>query len=105
MRIAIVLCLFCSLGNSLSAEELRIPISEQGKAEIKRPDKGMLKADVEREFGTPISRTGPVGEPPISTWRYEKFVVYFEHEHVVHSVLIHVPNPATIDTSPANPHH
>ena len=31
---------------------------------------------------------GPaVGNPPISRWEYPGFVVYFEHEHVIHSVV------------------
>jgi len=28
-----------------------------------------------------------VGKPPISRWEYPGFVVYFEHEHVIHSVV------------------
>ncbi|QGX38614.1 hypothetical protein [Permianibacter aggregans] len=81
---------------AIIAEELKIPISEQGNEEVKRPHKSMLKADVERVFGAPLDRTEPVGEPPISRWHYEKFIVYFEYDHVVHTVLIHKRKPETV---------
>jgi hypothetical protein len=28
-----------------------------------------------------------VGRPPISRWEYPGFIVYFEHEHVIHAVV------------------
>jgi hypothetical protein len=28
-----------------------------------------------------------VGKPPISRWEYPGFIVYFESDHVIHSVV------------------
>lgn len=51
-----------------------------------RPARGSSMAAVERRFGTPAQRSGPVGKPPITRWEYPDFVVFFEYDHVVHSV-------------------
>jgi hypothetical protein len=71
------------------AETVRIPIGQQ--TETSKPRTGTTKATVEAQFGEPISKQGPVGDPPISTWEYADFVVYFEHDHVIHSVAKHRP--------------
>lgn len=82
-----------------SAETIIVPIGQQGQAvqDVKRPRVGTKQAQVESEFGKPISWTPAVGEPPISSWVYEDFVVYFEHDHVLHSVLKHTPVATTTD--------
>ena len=51
-----------------------------------RPARGSSMARVESRFGAPASRSGPVGQPPITRWEYPGFVVFFEYDHVVHSV-------------------
>lgn len=51
------------------------------------PRRGMLKSEVSATWGEPLSRSGPVGEPPISHWTYGPFTVYFEHDHVIHAVI------------------
>jgi len=55
-------------------------------ATASQPDRGATKAEVIQEFGEPAQRLGPVGEPPISSWEYTPFVVYFEFDRVVHTV-------------------
>lgn len=72
------------------ADTLEISVSKQAPdmQTISRPHNGMNKADVERVFGAPYAINGPVGEPPISSWSYEKFTVYFEGNTVLHSVLV-----------------
>jgi len=50
------------------------------------PARGMKQTAVESRWGQPISKSGPVGNPPIASWEYKTFVVYFEYDHVVHSV-------------------
>jgi hypothetical protein len=50
------------------------------------PLRGASKASVQSEWGEPRDRRGPVGEPPISRWDYDPFVVYFENDRVVHTV-------------------
>ena len=52
---------------------------------------GMSKAEVEKLFGIPAQVQGPVGQPPITRWHYPDYVVTFEYEHVVHTVLKHKP--------------
>lgn len=50
------------------------------------PRHGIKKAEVERRYGEPVSRNAPVGDPPISSWVYPDFTVYFEYDTVLHSV-------------------
>ncbi len=50
------------------------------------PARGMTQHAVENRWGQPVSKNNAVGNPPISSWEYSTFVVYFEHDHVVHSV-------------------
>ena len=77
----------------LGADTLIIPIGQQAAElnHIERPRKGMLSAQVEQQFGTPEKKNAPRGNPPISSWEYKDFVVYFEHDHVIHSGLRHRP--------------
>ena len=74
---------------SLCAETITVPISSQAQElqSIERPTRGASKQQVEQKFGKPLNLTDPVGEPPISRWEYENFNVFFEYEHVIHSVL------------------
>lgn len=41
---------------------------------------------VRRRFGEPIRRSAPIGQPPITQWVYPDFIVYFEHQYVIHAV-------------------
>lgn len=52
-----------------------------------RPTRGMTQASVESKYGSPTSIKAPVGEPPITRWEYSNFVVFFEHDKVIHAVL------------------
>jgi len=52
-----------------------------------RPNRGMTMSSVESKFGAPSERLAPVGEPPITRWRYGSFTVYFEHDRVIHTVI------------------
>ena len=54
-----------------------------------RPRSGQSKAQVEARFGQPSVRHAAVGEPPISSWEYPGFVVYFEYDLVIHAVARH----------------
>ena len=51
-----------------------------------RPTRGMTAASVESKFGSPQSKAAPVGDPPISRWEYQDFVVFFEYDRVIHAV-------------------
>lgn len=51
-----------------------------------RPARGMTMEEVRSQFGPARQAMGPVGDPPITRWVYDNFVVTFEHEYVIHSV-------------------
>ena len=51
------------------------------------PARGMTMSQVTAKFGAPVSKVPAVGNPPISRWEYPSFIVYFEHDHVIHSVV------------------
>jgi hypothetical protein len=75
----------------LSAETVTVPITQQG-ADLKNmplPATGSSKSAVLKRFGEPLNRVEPVGKPPISKWLYDNYTVYFEYDHVIHSVLNH----------------
>ena len=52
-----------------------------------RPARGMTMDKVASTWGEPVSRISPVGDPPIARWEYGDFVVYFEYQNVIHSVV------------------
>ena len=52
------------------------------------PVRGTSSANVMEKYGEPQSKHGPIGDPPISTWQYEDFKVYFEYRHVITSVSV-----------------
>jgi hypothetical protein len=62
---------------------------EQG---MNLPTRGMTMAQVEKRYGAPQRKLQPRGgdtkkHPVINRWDYSNFIVYFEHDHVIHSVL------------------
>lgn len=70
------------------AEQITIPVGSQtDRASISIPQIGMSQASVRAKWGAPMEIRGPVGEPPISQWYYQDFIVYFENNHVLHTVL------------------
>ena len=68
------------------ADELNTPAVSSSQAN--RPARGMSMDKVEATFGAPTHRDPAVGEPPITRWEYPGFVVYFEHQLVIHTVTI-----------------
>lgn len=54
---------------------------------VATPSRGMTMDDVVKHYGAPASKVPAVGRPPISRWEYPGFVVYFESDHVIHSVV------------------
>ena len=70
------------------AEEVALPIGNQtARDNANIPRTGMSQASVQARWGDPATIQGPVGDPPISQWHYQDFVVYFEGNHVLHTVL------------------
>jgi hypothetical protein len=71
----------------LTADELKMPIGTQGDRDMQRPVNGMAKQSVEDRYGAPEMIKGPVGDPPITIWKYNGYSVYFEYDRVIHTVL------------------
>ena len=57
------------------------------ESDVATPSRGMSMGQVASKFGAPVTKVPAVGKPPISRWEYPGFVVYFEGEHVIHSVV------------------
>lgn len=53
-----------------------------------RPNRGATMASVQSQFGEPTNRHAAVGNPPITRWDYPRFAVYFEHDRVLHAVVV-----------------
>lgn len=73
------------------ADNLLLKRVQQEKA-MQLPTRGMSKADVKSHFGAPLHKLAPRGgdtarHPVIYRWEYSKYIVYFEHDHVIHTVL------------------
>lgn len=59
---------------------------------IDLPKRGMSMNQVEGKFGAPVSKLDPRGgdstvHPVINRWEYTNFIVYFERDKVIDSVL------------------
>jgi len=72
----------------LGAQVIQAQDAPAGQAAAERPARGMTMTRVESSFGAPSNRVPAVGQPPITRWEYPGFVVYFEHNHVVHTVAV-----------------
>ncbi|MFT7414839.1 MAG: hypothetical protein ACI9FO_001500 [Methylophagaceae bacterium] len=54
---------------------------------VLRPTQGMSMTLVEQKFGQAEQKIAAVGQPPIARWIYQDFVVFFENNLVIHSVV------------------
>lgn len=71
------------------AEEVVVPVMNQAdRSSVQNlPRTGQSQAAVRSSQGEPQRIEAPVGEPPISQWHYPNFIVYFEGDHVIHTVM------------------
>jgi hypothetical protein len=71
------------------AEDIKIPIGTQMPelSNVARPKTGMSKTQVKKQFGEPIKENLAKGKPPISSWEYADFIVYFDTENTIYSAL------------------
>lgn len=80
--------LACGLGLAPSyGQDLQMVDAPSAQARTDTPTRGMSKTQVERKYGAPSDRVAAVGNPPISSWVYPSYVVYFEYDHVIHAVV------------------
>ena len=69
------------------AQNLQMADAPDVQSRPDTPARGMSKAQVEQKFGAPAERVAAVGKPPISSWVYPNFIVYFEYDLVLHAVV------------------
>jgi hypothetical protein len=85
ISLALLGSLFSS-GNAPADTLLIEGVSAAQATAAERPARGSSMASVESRFGAPASRSGAVGQPPITRWEYPGFVVFFEYDKVLHTV-------------------
>ncbi|HMK84463.1 MAG TPA: hypothetical protein VK437_00775 [Steroidobacteraceae bacterium] len=73
------------------------------ETDVSTPARGMTMDQVTAKFGAPVTKVPAVGKPPISRWEYPGFVVYFEHEHVIHCVVSDASSPPPAPAQQAAP--
>ena len=89
MRYRILLLAAVLAGGVARAETIAVDNGIAVKpSDVSTPTRGMTMDQVADKFGAPASKVPAVGTPPISRWEYPGFIVYFEHEHVIHSVVV-----------------
>lgn len=86
----------CLVSTPAQADQLLIE-KVRSDSSVPVPRRGMSKSQVQARFGEPTSMSPAVGgnkrqHPPISRWHYNGFTVYFEHSHVINSV-VHSSDP------------
>ena len=82
------LCAGLALSATSRADELLLEgIDAAAQAASERPQRGMSMDAVESRFGEPMTRMPAVGQPPITRWEYAEYIVYFEHNLVLHAAL------------------
>jgi hypothetical protein len=83
----IVLAFMLALAfQTINADVLLIEeVRQAGRMNL--PVNGQSKAHVEEKFGSPVQKLPAIGNPPISSWKYDKYSVYFEYDRVLFSVL------------------
>ncbi len=88
VRSIILLALTLGVLGTVSAQNLDMSGAEGSATfdQAGKPTRGMSQESVQANFGSPQSTSAAVGEPPISRWDYAGFVVFFEHDKVIHSV-------------------
>lgn len=77
------------LSASANADVIKTPNSAPQVVSLENsPTRGMTKQQVEARFGAPQLKVGPTGQPNIYRWDYADYSVFFENNHVLHSVVV-----------------
>lgn len=104
MQTRILAALLCGSAVAGSALADTVVINDQvqvRESQVDRPKRGDTMDEVEKHFGAPVTRHPAVGgespnHPRITRWDYNGFSVFFEGDHVIHSVVSSgEPAPAT----------
>ncbi|VAW76965.1 hypothetical protein MNBD_GAMMA15-984 [hydrothermal vent metagenome] len=89
IRFVFLLSLVSGLFAQTAIADTLLVESVQSAPAVSGPQRGMTMEQIIQNWGEPQQRLGPVGEPPISHWIYPDFVVYFESNYALHSVVPH----------------
>ena len=84
---ALAICLISLSGGQAMADTLSVPEPKEETFSVTLPGRGMTMEQVEARFGEALEKQDAVGTPPITTWVYDKFTVYFEDRYVIHAVF------------------
>lgn len=89
MKNLFLFLLLASFAAPALAQNTRIPVGQQGAdmQDLQIPRRGITKGAVEETFGSPLMKSNAVGDPPISYWEYDHYLVYFEYDRVLHTVI------------------
>ncbi|EKF75228.1 hypothetical protein A11A3_04590 [Alcanivorax hongdengensis A-11-3] len=82
----------------LATAVLAMPVSVLAADDV--PQRGMTQSQVRAQFGAPEQTRPPVGNPPITRWRYDHFTVYFERNLTLYTVVDQPAQPAPAATQP-----
>ncbi len=92
-RILAALVCGCALASAALAETIVVNDAVQVRdSQLERPRRGVTMDQVEKQFGSPVTRHATVGgssqqQPPITRWDYNGFSVIFERDRVIDSVV------------------
>jgi outer membrane protein assembly factor BamE (lipoprotein component of BamABCDE complex) len=100
MQPRILAALLCGCAITASAVALADTVVVNDRVQVRdsqleRPKRGITMGQVEKQFGTPVTRHPTVGNPPITRWDYNGFAVVFEHDKVIDSVVLADAAPAS----------
>jgi len=65
-----------------------VAFAQEPTASAERPARGQTMESVKAKFGAPTNEVAAVGQPPISRWEYPGYVVFFENDKVLHTVVM-----------------
>ncbi|MCK4842132.1 MAG: hypothetical protein KAT04_09660 [Methylococcales bacterium] len=82
-----VTILMLSTSITLAEESFTVVPEQIMTRNINTPVRGLTMDQVKKQLGQPLKIIAAVGEPPITRWIYKDFIVYFEHNLVLHSVF------------------
>ena len=90
MRFVPALLAFCGLiGTMAFAQETpATPEPTAPAPTVEKPARGTDMAGVRAKFGSPTQELPAIGQPPITRWEYPGYVVFFEHDKVLHTVVL-----------------
>ncbi|MFC1749195.1 hypothetical protein ACFL2V_10360 [Pseudomonadota bacterium] len=86
-KILFPLIIACLFPLAALAQPPTAPENEHPSTIGTMPTRGMTMEQVKKHFGEPDKVVKPVGEPPITRWIYDGFIVYFERKYVLHALM------------------